>query len=229
MSLYKESKEASVTFLNNYFTRNFPSKFEKKRARYQPGIISRISKEYTHIETNLSTDDKDALLEFFNKLSISRKEVFEKQELIKTKQSIEKKFLEDIVKSFERNLGRKSINEGRWQDFFKDNLWIFSQLFSFPAVVYKDKAYVGGKTISDQEGKIVDFLCTNKMTKNTALIEIKKHTSQLFSKKPYRGNDVFTLSKELSGAINQVLNQRETFTKKFESISFGEDNSCLQS
>jgi len=38
----------------------------------------------------------------------------------------------------------------------------------------------------------------------------------MFSKRPYRGSDVFGLTKELSGAINQVLDQRDTYLKNFE-------------
>lgn len=64
---------------------------------------------------------------------------------------------------------------------------------------------MGGKIIHNTGGKVVDFLYANKLTRNSALIEIKKHTTKLLSKKPYRGTDVFNMDKEFSGAISQVL------------------------
>lgn len=179
-------------------------------------------KQFTNVERDLSADDKEALFDLFNKLSLSRKDIFEKQELIKTREIIEKKFIEDVLKQFERYLEFKRISEEKWQEFFKDNSWIFSQLFAYPTVIFKDKAYVGGKSIQDTEGRIVDFLYANKLTKNSAIIEIKKHTAIMLSKKPYRGGSVFALNKELSGAISQVLDQRDTYLKKFESITCGE-------
>jgi hypothetical protein len=226
-SINSASKEQGASFLDNYFSGYFPYKCERRKAHYQRNTIARIMTQYSNIETNLSSDDKAALFEFFDKLSLSRKDIFEKRDLIKTKEMIDKKFIEDIIQQFERYLKRKNISEQKWQDFFKENLWIFSQLFAQPTVLFKDKAYVGGKTISDEQGKIVDFLFKNKLTKNSALIEIKKHTTNMFNKKPYRGNDVFALNKELSGAVNQVLDQRDTYMKKFDSIKGNEDITAL--
>jgi len=217
-STIRSSNESCSNLVNNYLSRSFPSIFKSGTARYQSGYIARILKEFKNIDNNLSSDDKETLIALFERLSISRKDIFQKQEMIKTRELIEKKFIEDILKEFEHNLKLKKIKEERWQEFFKDNSWIFSQLFAYPAVIFKDKAYVGGKTIQDAEGRIVDFLYSNKLTKNSAIIEIKKHTSIMFSKKPYRGKSVFTLDKELNGAINQVLDQKDTYLKQFESL-----------
>ena len=210
--------EKNKTLVNNYFAKLFPRSFENKREKYPRGTISRVVKEYDDVIKNLSSDDKDSLLGLFNKLSETKTKIFEKQALAKTREKIEQKVIEDVLKEFKRLLNVKRINEERWQDFFKDNAWIFSQLFAYPTVLFKDKAFVGGKTIEDREGKIVDFLYANKLTKNSALIEIKKHTTKLLNKKPYRGKDVFSPDKEFSGAISQILDQKETYCKKFESI-----------
>jgi len=148
-SILRSSRESNKHFLNNYFSRCFPSIFERRQAKYQGGTLTRILKQYTNIEKQLSVDDKNILFDLFDKLSLSRKDIFEKQMLVKTKRSIDKKFLEDITKQFEHNLNLKRISEEKWQEFFKDNSWIFSQLFAYPAVIFKDKAYVGGKTIQD--------------------------------------------------------------------------------
>lgn len=210
--------EKNRTLVNNYFAQLFPSSFANKREKYSRGTINRVINEYDAVLNNLSADDKSSLLKVFDKLSKTKKDMFEKQALVKTKERIEQKFIEDVIKEFKKKLKQKTIREDKWQDFFKENAWIFSQLFAFPTVLFKDKAFVGGKTIEDKEGKIVDFLYANKLTRNSALIEIKKHTTKLLNKKPYRGKDVFSMDKELSGAINQVLDQKENYSKKFDSL-----------
>lgn len=215
--------EESKVLVNNHFATLMPFKFQASKEKYQRGIIGGIVKKYDAIEKNLSAEDKDVLIDLFEKLSLTRKDLFQKRELISTKEKIEKKFIEDVLKEFERLLSRKRVKEEKWQDFFKENAWIFSQLFAYPAVLIADKAYVGGKDIKNIEGKVVDFLYVNKLTRNSALIEIKMHTTKLFGKTPYRGTDVFNMDKELSGAISQVLDQKETYCKKFDSIR-GEDD-----
>jgi len=50
---------------------------------------------------------------------------------------------------------------------------VLSQLFSFPVVVLKDKAYVGGKGIENTGGNLVDYLMANEITRNALLVEIK--------------------------------------------------------
>ena len=217
-SVTRASFEKNKTIANNYFASTFKKKFKNKKDKYQRGFISLLTHEYDGIEQNLSPEDKTVILQLFNTLSAKKKGFFEKQELVSTRETIEKKFIEDVIKEYQRLLKRKSVGEERWQNFFKDNSWIFSQLFAYPTVLFRDKAYVGGKSIDNKDGNVVDFLYTNKLTRNSSLIEIKKHTTKLLSKKPYRGSDVFSMDKEFSGAISQALDQKETYTKDFDSI-----------
>jgi len=51
-------------------------------------------------------------------------------------------------------------------------------------------------------------------------LRIKTHLTEIVEKKPYRGNDVFALSTELTGCISQVLNQRDHFQKEFYSHAY---------
>ncbi|HKG08656.1 MAG TPA: Shedu anti-phage system protein SduA domain-containing protein [Pedobacter sp.] len=51
-------------------------------------------------------------------------------------------------------------------------------------------------------------------------MRIKTHLTEIVEKKPYRGNDVFALSTELTGCISQVLNQRDHFQKEFYSHAY---------
>lgn len=105
--------------------------------------------------------------------------------------------------------------EKRWQAFLKENSWIFSYIFAQPVILYRDEAYVGGKNIDNQNGKFNDFLIKNSLSDNVSFLEIKTHKTKLLENTAYRGNDVFSASKDLTGCINQVLNQRDNFQKEF--------------
>lgn len=76
--------------------------------------------------------------------------------------------------------------------------------------------------MNNSGGRICDFIYENKMTKNVSLVEIKTPTTPLLGS-PYRGTGaspttVYSLSKELSGAVNQVLGYRDSLTKEFNTL-----------
>ena len=122
--------------------------------------------------------------------------------------------LKRVRDEFGENLGNGT--EQYWQDFFKRNAWIISQVFSIPCILYDDQAYVGGKSFSGTGGNLPDFLYENKLTKNLAIVEIKTPKTQLLGQ-PYRGNS-YSMSKEFSGAISQVLSYKQSLLNEFNSI-----------
>lgn len=122
--------------------------------------------------------------------------------------------LKRVRDEFGENLGNGT--EQYWQDFFKRNAWIISQVFSIPCTLYDDQAYVGGKSFSGTGGNLPDFLYENKLTKNLAIVEIKTPKTQLLGQ-PYRGNS-YSMSKEFSGAISQVLSYKQSLLNEFNSI-----------
>lgn len=107
-------------------------------------------------------------------------------------------------------------NEEDWQVFLQENQWLISQLFSYPTTIYDKKAYVGGKKINNDGGKVVDYLYRNNLTGNIALIEIKTPLTLLLGKE-YRA-DIYAPSNELSGGINQLLRYKDCLTKDWNSI-----------
>jgi hypothetical protein len=111
-----------------------------------------------------------------------------------------------------------NADEEFWQKFFKNHPWVISQVFSYPVVLFKDKAYIGGKSISNKGGNVIDFLYKNKLTDNLILVEIKAPTTKLLSKE-YRDN-VYSVSTDLSGAINQILNYKDGFQKEYNLLAF---------
>ncbi|BCS98681.1 hypothetical protein DSLASN_43130 [Desulfoluna limicola] len=121
--------------------------------------------------------------------------------------------LKQCLKTWESN--RFSSDEEFWQKELTKNSFILSQVFSFPVVVVKDKAYVGGKSINNQGGNVVDFLYKNKFTNNAALIEIKTPSINLLGAK-YR--QTYNVSTELSGSVNQTLNYNSSLGQEYFSL-----------
>ena len=118
--------------------------------------------------------------------------------------------LRNILSIWQDN--QKNNNEEFWQKVFTKNSFVFSQLFSFPIVLLEEKAYVGGKSISNKHGGIIDYLCVNNLTKNVALIEIKNPLTKLLGSE-YRTN-VYSISSELSGSVVQIENYKNSLLKK---------------
>ena len=108
-------------------------------------------------------------------------------------------------------------NEEYWQSsIFRDNQWILAQIFSKPCTIFKDKAYMGGKGISNSSGNVCDFIYKNNLSNNVAIIEIKTPCTKLCGTK-YRGT--YSMSHDLSGSVNQVLNYKDNLTKDYYMIN----------
>ena len=107
-------------------------------------------------------------------------------------------------------------DEEFWQKTLATNAFVFSQVFSFPVIVLEGKAYAGGKGIRNTGGGIADFLLANKLTRNTALVEIKTPATKLLGSEYRHG--VFPPSQELAGGVIQVTNYRDSLTKEFYSL-----------
>ncbi len=114
------------------------------------------------------------------------------------------------------NVNKKNSDEEFWQKFFIRHSKIISQAFAYPTVIFKDKAYLGGKGIDNKNGKVIDYVYINKLNNNIALIELKTPVSKLVSSR-YRGT--FSLSKELTGSVNQLLQYRDEQIKEYYIIS----------
>lgn len=108
-------------------------------------------------------------------------------------------------------------DEEFWQRTMADNVFILSQLFSFPTVILKGKAYIGGKGLDNTGAKLLDFLIANQLGNNTALVEIKTPRTLLLGRE-YR-DGVFPPSTELAGAVTQVLVYKDTFMKDYHSLA----------
>jgi hypothetical protein len=107
-------------------------------------------------------------------------------------------------------------NEEFWQNVLTQNSFLFTYLSYLPVIILDDKAYVGGKSISNKGGNIVDFLCASSLTRNAILVEIKNPKTKLLGSK-YRG-DIYNISTELSGSVIQVSNYKNSLMKNYATI-----------
>ncbi len=106
-------------------------------------------------------------------------------------------------------------SEAFWHKFLKKYSWLLSLIINEPTIILEDEAYVGGKSINNKGSNIADFIYQNKLSGNIALIEIKTPQTNILGKK-YR--NTFTLSSELTGAINQILNYIDNFQKNYYNL-----------
>jgi hypothetical protein len=144
------------------------------------------------------------------------------EKLAKLRGDIELVTLEALIKRYEEMLG-ESLAEGRWQEFFNENPFILTMAFGYPVIKVRDQASVGGRKLSGGGEKITDFLVKNSLTNNTAIFEIKTPQTAILNKTPFR-DGVFTPSADLSGSINQALDQKYQFQKQIAQIK---DNTRL--
>jgi hypothetical protein len=110
-------------------------------------------------------------------------------------------------------------DEEFWQQALTEHSFVLEQVFSWPSTIVKGKAYVGGKSVLNTGGNVVDFLVKNHLTNNAALVEIKTPATKLLARR-YR-NTVYGVSEDLGGSVLQVLNYRFSLQRDFYSLRHG--------
>jgi hypothetical protein len=125
--------------------------------------------------------------------------------------------LRAVLKTWNDN--SENASEEFWQGLLAKHSFVLSQLFAYPVVVINQKAYVGGKRIDNRHGNIADFLCRIPTSGTAVLVEIKTPKTALLGPK-YR--QVFPPSRELSGAISQVLEYRESLMHEVHALHQGQ-------
>jgi len=219
-SLRKQQKEETDLLVNKILADLLPDKYKKRDKKYIPNSLFNYINRAVGKDAILSDEDVKAIVELVSFVP-QENIIANGANVLKTKNKLEEYFIEEVIIQFDKLLKQKNATttlEKRWQEFFKKYNWIFSQLFSFPVLIFEDEAYVGGKSIQNKGGKFADFIYKNKLTNNIVFIEIKTHKTKILDSKSYRGEDVFPMSKDLSGALNQVLDQRENMQHEFYAL-----------
>lgn len=109
------------------------------------------------------------------------------------------------LQRFEALLEDEAAAESDWQEFFEQNTWIFGYGLRYQILrIIQPQPNYGGTNFTGTGGQRGDFLTvTEADARFTCLVEIKKPTTDLLQRTPYR-NGVWGTSAELSGAVSQV-------------------------
>jgi hypothetical protein len=175
-----------------------------------PGELSNFLSKFESFDT-VSDKDVKAVTALIDSVPASKISVT--GHFIQTREKFDTIYLEDLIREFETLLKVTTDNEEQWQKFFEQNSWLLTHLFPYQVILREGKAYVGGKTLGNDDGRIVDFLFQTGFKDNYALLEIKNHKKSLLKSSVYRNPDVYSLSDELSGGINQCLDQKDQFLR----------------
>jgi hypothetical protein len=215
--IYQKNKAEIEFVLATNLHNLFPSVIAKPAKTYIANALASSLSTWGNSIDEFSDDDKNAIKDLFDKLSLGT-DFLTKDALAKTKEIVDIKYIQETLKKFKVLMTIKTDGESleqQWQEFLRDNSWIFSSIFAQPVILYKREAYVGGKTIDNKNGKFNDFLIKNSLGGNVSFLEIKTHKTKILENTAYRGDDVFPVAKDLSGSIVQVLNQKDNFQKEF--------------
>ncbi|MGM5679808.1 Shedu anti-phage system protein SduA domain-containing protein [Citrobacter koseri] len=136
----------------------------------------------------------------------------------------EVKLDEQVEISLEEAIGvwkvnRENASEEFWQTLLQKCPAVLSQIFPQSMFQLGSKCYVGGKSINNSGGNLVDFIYASRLTGNIVLVEIKTPKTILLGKR-YRTN-AYSISEELSGAFVQVLNYKDQLMKEYFKLSEG--------
>lgn len=109
---------------------------------------------------------------------------------------------------------RLNSREEYWQQLFAARPELLAPTVHSRAFALKSKCYVGGKSIDNSDGNVLDFLAQHDG--DVALIEIKAPTAPLLGAK-YRKN-VYAPSQQLVGAMTQALHYRLSLVEDLHAL-----------
>lgn len=220
-------KKKVLRYIKNHDTAVFhalDTVFPTPTLSTQPNEFHWFVEQFSSLD-KLNQHDIDSISKLINNLPASK--IIVTQNFIQTQNKINVVLLDNVLKEFEKLRDSKVDNEKNWQKFFVKNAWMFNHLFPFDVILNNNEAYVGGKTLENKDGKVVDFLFNNGFKDNYALIEIKTHKKELLKPSAYRGTDVFAMTDDLSGGISQALDQKQTILTDFGKSERIFDPKCI--
>ena len=215
-----ESKiEKNIFSYNALLNQLDSNKYEEKKKPYKKDVIYKFVSAITQDSSPLSNLDAKTVT---NIVSANKQGIYQKhkKEILQLQQEIELLNLDSLVEKAKGLLAKK-YGESEWQSLLHENPLLLTLVFGYPIIKIDEQASVGGRRINGTGDKITDFLVKNDLTNNAALVEIKKPSTKLLQKREYR-NGVYAPSAELTGSINQILDQKYKFQKEIATIK---DNS----
>ncbi|API86666.1 Shedu immune nuclease family protein [Francisella uliginis] len=117
------------------------------------------------------------------------------------------------LEQFRENL-KNNLSEKKWQEFFKNNLWIFGYGLDYRFnSCLQDEASVSSSNLDGSNTVISDFLMGDNSF--TTFVELKKPQSKIFSVSKNRSNS-WCLTSEFFNAVSQILEQKASGQIKLE-------------
>jgi len=173
-------------------------------------VFAITDKDYLVVLSTIAKlENRDTVLKNLEKLS--------KEQLSNLDNLVNVTSIKSLLKELHEN--KANYDEEFWQLKFQEYPWILSQIFSSPFIQIGKKFYCGGKEDDDKGGVKGDLIYKNKITGNIAFIEIKTPKDDLIIGKQYRGkeegkeNVIYSMKAEITGGVNQVLNQKKLYLK----------------
>jgi hypothetical protein len=114
-------------FINNSLSQ-LTTKIQRQDVLLSAGQLDSFLKKFDSFEkvTKADVESLSKVMETAPPSKISLTSNF-----IKTRDKINKVFIEDIIAKFEHLMSSKIDNEKQWQKYFGENSWIFNHLFKF--------------------------------------------------------------------------------------------------
>lgn len=209
VSVQDRHRAEQKTISNNILAELLPAKFISSKTKYIKGQLNELVKTYSLKVAALSEEDVESLFSIVNMIP-STHALVKSRELLSTKETIDRVFLEDIVTKYEKNLELKTDSkrlEDRWQEFFSDNILYFN--FGYVERFEKERIQ-GDKTLN-----IPDFIMLNTFS-YLDIFEIKTHLTQLLGYDKGRKN--FYWTSEAAKAISQAENYIDSVISNEDSI-----------
>ena len=168
----------------------------------------RFTKQALVGEHYLPDEDHELFLEVLS-ANASQLAAQQPKRIALVQQELELANLTEIIDIYKAML-LTDTTEADWQQFFSDNPYMLSLGFGYPVIRLQDQAFMGGRDISGKGDKIADFLFKNRLTNNSAIVEIKTPRARLLNEIDFRGG-VYAPNRELVEGVSQVLDQKHRF------------------
>ncbi|MEO8589047.1 MAG: Shedu immune nuclease family protein [Flavobacteriales bacterium] len=112
-------------------------------------------------------------------------------------------------------LGEGVTGEKVWQYFFQKNPWIFGYGLDYRYMSILQREFHASSTDADGSGSVInDYLMADK--RFTVFVEIKKPETELFRAASAQRANTWGLSRELTDAVSQVLEQKASGQVRLE-------------
>lgn len=161
-------------------------------------------------EEPLNIEEQDTLLDATTKHAAQIASAAP-EKMVRLQRDINLVNLERLIGAYDTALQHRH-NENWWQKFFEENVFVLQLLFGGPTAFVGAQVPIGDGAKVAKGKKIADYLFKNALTNNAALVEIKKPTTKLMKKRPYR-HGVYGVQSEIAEAVTQVLDQALQLTR----------------